>query len=373
MMVEPKVYPVLYPMVNQYIGRCESDKDRDTLVTLRYLRTYIEEWPKRREAELLVASIVYEEEEELPPVMTEEEVQEEVDYVLRTGDIKCFEPAALELVAEGLRRQKKKFIREGDYLSAEKTGMFTNAVISYGHLGEVETMQEQKVREVCGKLQTAENELMEARRHWRQRHEQLTGKYANEIAELKRSQAKLRHKLRGLKNRQVPMHIDKPGHVLLDLRGRLRLALRSRRFEEAGDIKRHIDKLEKEEIYAHGKRWKEEVDFRMQNLKRRQEAEIRVKEMHWKNAEFLLKGESEKAMKRCEMVIDHLKAEVAAAESAKEMATSLKAEKKIVVKEKEAMENMTWSQMEWQRALIHRQRAILNQKIYGIQSRSVVE
>jgi hypothetical protein len=69
------------------------------------------------------------------------------------------------------------------------------------------------------------------------------------------------------------------------------------------------------------------------------------------------------------MVIEHLRHEVDSAVKSKEMATLLKEGKKIV-EDKKLAPDLTPAQREWQQALIHRQRAILNQKIYGIQARS---
>lgn len=365
-LVDPDILPHLDSVLCTYLDNYRQAKDQLVISKLEFYQKYINELPRRQE----IAAILTKEPPPPPvviPALTPEQVNEEVDLILETGKIKYFKPDELDLILECLRKKRTEFIEEGNYLDAQKAEHYSKAVMSYGQLGFVENIQDSKASDLQVKLDEAKEQLEQKKVNWENLRKKLRKTANEELAELQKTHQSQIEKLESLYDTSPPPSIRKYSNNLLSIRKREQAMISSRLFAQAGKMKEEADELERQENVQQMEKWKEEIDTRIKNLRVKQEKALIVRKNYWKKEETNLINQANIEVEKEEKAIEHLEKNLEMAKSAKSMAENLKNDSKNVKDANESssslppLNNFRDSRS---RANAHRQRAILNHKIY---------
>ena len=114
---------------------------------------------------------------------------------------------------------------------------------------------------------------------------------------------------------------------------------------------------------------KELLDLKVKNLKQKQEKFLQGRKNHWKKEETMLVNQANKEVEKDEKAIEHLEKKLKLAKEAKSLASNMK-EESINIKymesntKKSILPPLESPKSSTSRAIEHRQRAILNHKIY---------
>lgn len=365
-LVDPDIFPHLDSVLCTYLDNYRLAKDQLVISKLEFYQKYINEYPRKQE----ISSILTKEPPPAPvviPALSPEQVNEEVDLILQTGKIKYFKPDELDLILEGLRKKRTEFIDEGNYLDAQKAEHYSKAVMSYGQLGFVENIQDSKASDLQAKLEEAKEQLEQKKINWENLRKQLRKSANEELSQLQKSHQQEIEKLESLYDTTPPPSIRKYSNSLLSMRKREQAMISSRLFAQAGKMKEEADELERIENMQQMEKWKDEIDIRIKNLKIKQEKTLMTRKNYWKKEETTLINQANKEVEKEEKAVQHLEKHLEVAMNAKSMAENLKNDSKNVKDTNESasslppLNNFRESRS---RAMAHRQRAILNHKIY---------
>ncbi|OHT12263.1 hypothetical protein TRFO_18079 [Tritrichomonas foetus] len=363
-LVDPDIFPHLDSTLSIYLEQYTEKKDELVLSKLEFYKKYIDELPRRQE----IAALLSKEPPPPPviiPALTPEQVDEEVDLILKTAKIKYFKPDELDLVLEGLRKKRAEFIADGNYLDAEKAEHFTKAVMSYGQLGYVEHLQGSKVVELQNKLKESRDQLQQKKMHWEELHSKLRESANRELKGLQRSHQKEIQELEDLYDQQPPPSVYKYSNVLLSMRRKEKAMLQSRRFAEAGKMKIDADNLEKIENEQQTQKWHELIALKIKNAKMKHEKALVGRKNYWKKEEITLVNQANKEVEKDERAILHLEKSLDVAKGAKNLAENMKNDSTNVKStDSSGLPPLNQQRSSMTRAMAHRQRAILNHKIY---------
>lgn len=366
-LVDPDIFPHLDSVLCTYLDNYRLAKDQLVISKLEFYQKYINSIPRRQEITALLTK-----ESPPPPVvvpaLTPEQVTEEVDLILETGKIKYFKPDELDLILERLRKKRTEFIEEGNYLDAQKAEHYSKAVMSYGQLGFVENIQDSRASSLQLKLDEAKEQLEQKKIEWENLRKQLRKSANKELSDLQNTHQQEIDKLESLYDTTPPPSIRKFSNKLLSMRKREQAMIGSRFFDQAAKMKEEADELERIETMQQMEKWNEEIDIRIKNLRMRQEKTLIARKNYWKKEETTLINHANKEIEKEEKAVEHLEKNLENAQSAKSMAENLKNDSKNVKDTNEVsssslppLNNIRESRS---RAVAHRQRAILNQKIY---------
>ena len=367
-LVDPKILSHLDDTIALYKEQSITEHDTLALSKLNFYQKYIKELPRKQQIASLLAKEIppppY-----VPPALSPEQVEEEVKQILENNKIKYYKPDELDLVLEGLRKKKSESIAKGDYLEAQKAEHYTRAVLSYGQLGYVENLQNSKVTDLQAKLDEARESLQQKKQHWEELHHNLKMAAKEELAELQETHEYELRELEAQYDIEPPLSIIKYSNTLLTLRRKEEIMIKKRKFREADELKNIADELEEKENIDRAQRWKELLDLKVKNLKQKQEKFLQGRKNHWKKEETMLVNQANKEVEKDEKAIEHLEKNLKLAKEAKSLASNMK-EESINIKymesntKKSTLPPLESPKSSTSRAIEHRQRAILNHKIY---------
>ena len=363
--VDPRIYPHLIRPILTSIEIYRQQQEMSAVKKLQEFRKYIEEYPEKRRAEIMVSKeppppVVK------PPALSEEQVQKEVAHVMDTGEIKYFKPDELELVLEGLRKRRVQCIKDGDYLQAERCEHFTKVVMSFGQLGTVEEMQGTRVNELQRKLATAKADLEQKKKSWEEKLENLKKTANQELKFMEQTHKQEIADLEAMKEEGPSPQFKKLSPGLLSLKRSMEAAVRQKSYGEAAKLKQRIAVQEAIEEKQNKERWDAEIDMRIANLRKKQASDVHGRHVYWKGQRLLLVKQANQEISNATQAVEHLTKSTTVAKEAKVMASELKQgqKKKSVASQSSRLPFLNTHAIEREKALAHRQRAILNQQIY---------
>lgn len=364
-LVDPEIFAHLDSVLSSYMDHYKQIKDQLVISKLEFYKKYIDELPRRQE----IAALLSKEPPPPPvviPALTPEQVSQEIDLILNTGKIKYFKPDELDLILEGLRKKRVEFINESRYLDAQKAEHFSRAVMSYGQLGFVEKLHKSKASDIQVKLGEAKAGLHKKKTNCRILHTNLRSSANDDLLNLQRSQQKEIEELEMLYESVPPPSIKKYSNALLSLKRREQAMIKARLFSKAGQIQKELDDLERQENEQHETKWKEEIDQRIRNLRKKQEKEMFVRRNFWRKEELQFVNLSNSEVEKDEKAIRHLEKNLEITQNAKLLVEHLKNDSKNVkeVGDSFTLPHLDQNRESMSRATAHRQRAILNSKIY---------
>lgn len=364
--VDPRIYPHLMRPILTSMEIYKGEQNFTALKKLQDFRKWIEDYPEKRRAEILCSReppppVVK------PPALTEEQVQAEVSHVMDTGEIKYFQPDELELVLEGLRKRRIECIKAGDYLQAERAEHYTKVVLSFGQLGTVEAMQGTRVAELKKKLHCAKADLEQKKKAWEDKLAKLQKTANQELKLMEQTHKQEIEDFVALKNEDPPPQFRKQSPGLLSLKRSMTAAVRQKNYSEAGKLKQIVETQEAIEEKQNKERWMSEIDLRIANLRKRQKSDVKGRIVYWKGQKLLLVKQANQDIDNATRAVEHLTKHMGVARDAKVMAGELKngqKKKSDVSGSGCPLPFLNTHAIEKEKALAHRQRAILNQSIY---------
>ena len=371
-LVDPQLYPHILQPLQVFKDIYQQNGQTDMVKKCDFLIDYISEYPKRQQISRLLMNRPPSPPPK-PPVLSQEQVDEIVDTLLKTDEIHFYPREELELILAELRKRRNIYQNNGEYLNAEKADHYTKAILNYGQLGAVEIMQNAKVDEIKNKLKEAEQQLDKDRKNWETLYSNLRQEAREDLIKINNQFEDQIKEIQNLittdENGEVviPPNFKKPSGLLLQLRRRQEAMVGSKKYNEAADIKDKADALEKQERVEQERKWRESVDNKVEAKRQEQRKALMNRKNYWKQQEEALIQEANSEVERSQMAIEHIKKNLKEAENAQNLATSLKRNTKTQSKTKPGKNGLPPLQkanINRNAAQEYRQRAILNTKIY---------
>lgn len=323
-LVDPNIYPMLVPLLENYLEKAENDKDTYLIREIQFYLRYIEYQPRREELARILCKPTP------PPVvkipaLSPEQVKKEVDQILKTETLPVYNnQEEIDLVIQGLRERKLDYIAQGNYLKAETAEFLSRKLFSNGQLTTVENLQQDKASELKTKLKTARSDLEAAKKKWEELHENLKQNANAEFAELERIHNEQIQYLEDQFNEPPPPSIKKYSPGLLNLRRREQAMLNSKLYAQASALKEQADEVQRKEDQEQIERWHEHLTLKIKTTKAEQMKQLSGKKAFWKSEEQKLVQQGNLEIGQAERAIEHLTSNYKNTTEARKLTTVMK-------------------------------------------------
>jgi hypothetical protein len=359
-LVDPVLYPQLESTIHDYLGAFRLQKDDYNAKKMEFCLDYIREEPNRQAVARMLTMVVRKP-PVVPPVLSDEEVEAEVDFILARSQVRAYPDDELALVLEGLRRRRRQFIAEKRYLEANKAEHLAQVALSHGQLSAVEAIQESKRQGYQEMIDEQQRSLEALDSRWRELHANMRAAAQREFDEM---EAQLNDRIAKLEisRATIPPSWAKFSAELLQLRRREEAMVKHRLFREAGAMKEHADALQRAEEDAYRRRWSAHIDQQIANARATYAKELQTRKTFWAGESTTMLDQAARETGLARRAIAHLQQSLRNAERAKELTCALKRENESRVGDSQG--SVTGRVSARTRATEHGQRRILNRSIY---------
>lgn len=363
LLVDPQIYPTLVSPLYVFRDIYTEQHEPDLVKKCNFLLDYIAEYPRRVEIARTLMNKPPEPEPK-PPALEPEEVNKIVDDLIQTDDIKYYPREELELILAELRKRRAEYQSKGEYINAQKADQYAKAIMTFGQLGAVEQLQNNKVEEIRAKLQEAQQQLENNKQKWEQLYNNLRNQAKEDLTQIN---TKFEDEIDVISKEfdsELPANFKKPSNQLLQLRRRQKALVESKRYDEAATTKENADKLEEQEKKKNMETWHKSIQKKIDAKKKDQVKTLTARKQFWKREEEALVNEANVDVEKAQQAIEHIKINLKQAEKAQNLANKLKENSKENIKNNGTKLPPLQVKTRMQDAAAYRQRAILNAQIY---------
>jgi hypothetical protein len=359
-LVDPRLYPLLEPTLQDYMEAFRAQKDAYNMKKIQFYMEYIREEPIRADAERLLSMRVRTAPPKMP-VLSPEEVSTEVDFILRSETFRAYPEDELELILEGLRQRRRECIDAKNYLGASRAEHFAKVVLSHGQLSEVATLQEDKCQFYETLLSEEREKLQILQARWQELYANMEQSAREDMLQMKTDYESSLAELNGLRNQPPCVEIHKYSAELLQLRRREQAMVQSRQFGNAARLKEIGDELQAREDEVIHNRWMGEIDQRIEKIRFTHLKKLQGRKAFWKSERRQLVDQANKETNLAQRTIEHLEKTLLDTQNAKSVTSDL-------IEQNEGKQSLlpviSSRISERERSTVHGQRRILNHKIY---------
>ena len=359
--LDPKLYSAVMPSIEKMLDKYTYQNEQSLAKKLQFFKDYIEDYPRRT---AISKALEYEEPEppKRIPAYTDEELEEELDYIIENETFKSYtHDQAIDLI-EGMKRRKQEYLEDEEYMLADRVESIINKLYHLSQLRSVMDIQDKEVSELHVKIQQAEQELVESKKRWEQILTNMQATAKEELISMEKEHQEKLENLEKLREQKPPPSIVKYSNVYLDMRAKQKAMIRMKNFAGAADMRDKADVLQAEENHMFIIKWNKRIDNRIQNENDSYNAKLNARILFWKNEETNLVKDADSEIAKAEKAIKNMKGILKTSRTKKRITTTaLSQTKKAEVKTLDLNERQT--------PLQHRQRAILNKKLYTMTPR----
>lgn len=363
LLVDPQIYPTLVSPLYVFRDIYTEQHEPDLVKKCNFLLDYIAEYPHRVEIARTLMNKPPEP-EPIPPALEPDEVNRIVDDIIQTDNIKYYPRDELELILAELRKRRVEYQAKGEYINAQKADQYAKAIMTFGQLGAVEQLQNNKVEEIRAKLQDAKSQLENNKAKWEELYNNLRNQAKEDLTQIN---TKFEDEIQEISkefNNNLPAHFKKPSNQLLQLRRRQKALVESKRYDEAATTKENADRLEEEERRKNLATWHKSIQKKIDAKKKDQIKTLTARKQFWKREEEALVNEANVDVEKAQQSIEHIKINLKQAEKAQSLANQLKENSKENIKNNGTKLPPLQTKTRMTDAANFRQRAILNAQIY---------
>ena len=330
-LVDPIIFPELRPYIYGCIESLRATDETYKMNKLRFYIRYIDEQPRRDAISKALSGpkIVI---KARKPVMSSEEVKQEVQLILETGQIKDYSQEQLKLLIEGMNQERARLIELGEYIQAKKADHYAQQLFPHSVFSSFETIQAQKVQDLHRQLSEGLEALVEQKRKWEEIHEGMKRKRDEEFRKMEKNHRAEQNEIEILYDADLPPSIHKYSRNLLQLRSQQKAMLASRMFQEASVMKERADALQAEEDRQQRATWHAQLDLQMSNLIKKQAKQLESRKQFWRKEEHDLIMQANLEISHAESALQHLQDNLISAQQFKETASLLRKETKNIAK-----------------------------------------
>ena len=359
--VDPNLYSYIMPSIEKMLDKYTYLNEQSIVKKLEFLKNYIEDYPRRT---AISKALSYEEPEppQRVPAYSEEELEEELDYIIENETFKSYTAdQAIDLI-EGMKRRKQEYLEDEDYMLADRVESIINKLYYLSQLRSVKDMQDKEVTDLRIKIKQAEKELEESKKRWEKILVNMQTAAKEELTTMEKEHQERLENLKKLREQKPPPSIVKYSNVYLDMRAKQRAMIRNKSFAAAADMRDKADVMQAEENHMFIVKWNRRIDNKIQNENDTYAAKFNARVLFWKNEETNLVKDADSEIAKAEKAIRNMKTILKNSRTQKRITTNaLSQTKRSEVKTLDLNERPT--------PLQHRQRAILNKKLYTMTPR----
>lgn len=367
--VHPDLYSSLPIAIERQKFLCEQNGEKNMVSKLNLMQNYIKDYHERQNlaSRLRRVQISVQKKKKLP--FSDEDIQQEIDSILATNTIKGYNTEQAECLYNAMKEKREYFISKGEYNSAAQAEKLSRVLYNAGKLKQVEDMQCEKYDNLSCKIEEAEKELITLKEKWENVYTNFKKTAQADLARLKCEYEEQLHKVGEEKSKDIPPQYKKYSSNYLILRKKERSAVLMKEFSQAAIFKEEADKQQQIEESRFIVTWNKAVDHKKNILAKEFDKSMKAKQVYWQQEEKKLILNANAEVKKFEKSLQNMKVNLESINNAKQMismsvnntrnSTSLESDGSVF--SPFVRSSQTPAQ--------HRQRALLNQKIYTVTPR----
>lgn len=239
------------------------------------------------------------------------EVDQIIEQIMTDGSIDGVSHQNHKQIINKLKKIQTEAMDNSEYARAEMANNGIRQTLNYVTLSQFSDIQNAKTDDLCDKLETAQNDLLYLKEHWKsvyksalqRREEDLTALREEHEAELAEFDEKFEE--------EIPPKFRRFSPELLQLRKRQQAMVISKRYVEATCFKNEADELELKEIEANTNAYHKRLEADRKKLLKRQEEKEFVRSQNWARNLHEIDKISAYEIDHAKKAVEHLEQQIA--------------------------------------------------------------
>jgi hypothetical protein len=274
-LIAPEMYPHLFPFMTAQEARLRAANPSGAQ-KLRDSMDYMVNWRPRSDP--VTVRVVMEEEIYKP---TRQMIKEGLDVALSDGNLSLLEPKLLHFLIPPLTEKRRDSLCSGDYVAAQKADLACRRIREEQLRQDTLDIQEERTGEDSHRLEIAEIQLINIKEKWELMIQQKQAAMREYLANMQAEFANVLSEFDVQFENGPPKNKLKLSAACLDLRFKERHLSYSKRFTEAGKMKKLADAMTNRETKARTEEWTAELLAERQKMMDKENQLEHLREMAW--------------------------------------------------------------------------------------------
>lgn len=361
--VDPELYSYIFPVITTFKEKYIEEDEPELVEKLEFLEKYISNYPKRKQrAEMIKTKEPVKKIKKQESIFTEDELKEEIEYILGNSDFKSYSAEQATELCAGMRAKREQFISEREYLMADKAESLINKLTFFCQVKSVKELQDKRADDLTSKIKEAEENLQESKKKWEELFAKMQFAARSELKNIEDEHNKELERIEKLREESPPPSIAKYSNTLLDCRAKEEAMKRIKNFSGAADMKDKADLMQAEENHQFIVRWNKKIDGKINAENKAYSLKLNSRILFWKKEESNMIMDANNEIGKAEKAIENMKENLSTVKYQKRVTKS-------ALNQAKASRINTRDINERQTPVQHRQRAIINKRIYTMTAR----
>ncbi|OHT12570.1 hypothetical protein TRFO_03574 [Tritrichomonas foetus] len=283
-----------------------------------------------------------------------------VDLALR-GEFNHIDPRMYKPLIKELKTIHQEALNDHDYLLAERAVNASRRVIALNNDNRFAEITSARVYELADKLSEKENDTETLKEAWEKAIHNAEKQRDEDLKEIERENEMELREFDQQYKFEPPPELRKFSPEILQLRAQEKYMVQSGRYVEATDLNREVNRLEAIESEKIKERWIKTLNFKREELIKKQQEKMFVREMNANNAIAKMRRQASREIEQQEKAVKHVESHYEDATIVKNFRKTTKASlttRNPNLPQLEAVQAQT-------NAALFRQRAMINTIVYS--------